>query len=309
MDYDYDSNTFSNLRVIVRAGEFAPGRPAGDYAPLGAGAGPQPYGVDMCEDPAPGDVASGVATVPGGSCDGPCYPAWPFFTPDGKGVVFSLTSEPDFAQAFPGRDVPAKSDLWYVDTETLEVVRMDNANRGLLPIDEVNNYYPTMLPIAIGGYYWMFWTAVRDYGHIVHGRDPNEPSNSVLEAEKKRIWVTAIKPKFVNPNDELNPVGPLTDPSAPGFYVDGQSVSGNVRAFAALNPCLDNGATCASGLDCCCGYCTVAAGAATGTCSCEPPACSKTNEKCDTSADCCPPEGDEPQNSCIGGFCTYIVVE
>jgi hypothetical protein len=311
MDYNYDTNTFSNLRVIVRAGEFAPGKPAGDYAPLGAGAGPQPYGVNMCADPAPGDAASAVGTVVGGSCDGPCYPAWPFFTPDGKGVVFSLTSEPDFAQAFPGRDVPAKSDLWYVDTETLEVVRMDNANRGLQPIDEINNYYPTMLPIAVGGYYWMFWTAVRDYGHIVHGRDPNAPSNSVLEAEKKRIWVTAIKPKaMLDPNDELNPPpGPLTDPSAPGFYVDGQSISGNVRAFAALNPCLDNGATCTSGLDCCCGYCTVPDGAATGTCSCEPPACAKTNEKCETSADCCPPEGDEPQNSCIGGFCTYIVVE
>jgi len=312
MDYNYDTNTFSNLRVIVNAPDFAPGQPGGNYAPVGAGAGPQPYGSNMCVAEANPDDPSGVGALPGGSCNGPCYPAWPFFTPDGKGVVFSLTSEPDFAQAFPGRDAPAKSDLWYVDVETLEVVRLDNANRGLQPVDEVNNYYPTMLPIAIGGYYWMFWTAVRDYGHFVHGRDPNAPPDSVAEAEKKRIWVTAIKPKAVpNPNDELNPTpGPLTDPSAPGFYVEGQSISGNVRAFAALNPCLDNGATCTSGLDCCCGYCTVPDGAATGTCSCEPPACAKTNEKCETSADCCPPATpDEPQNSCIGGFCTYILVE
>ena len=37
--------------------------------------------------------------------------------------------------------------------------------------------------------------------------------------------------------------------------------------------------------------------------------CAKTNEKCETSEDCCPPEPGEPQNSCIGGFCTYILVE
>jgi hypothetical protein len=310
MDYDYDTNAFSNLRVLANATEFAPGVPTSDYAPLGAGAGPQPIGVDACEDPAPGDVASGVATVPMGSCNGPCYPAWPFFTPDGKGVVFSLTSDPDFAQAFPGRDAPSKSELWYVDVETLERVRLDNANRGLEAIDEENNYYPTVLPIAIGGYFWMFWTAVRDYGHLSEGRDPAAVPNSVIDAEKKRIWAAAIKPKFVTMEDENNVPMPLTDPSFPGFYVDGQSTSGNVRAFAALNPCLDNNAPCASGLDCCCGYCLVEDGAATGTCSCEPPACSKTNEKCETSDDCCPPTApDEPANSCIGGFCTFVNVE
>lgn len=310
MDYDYASNTFSNLRVIVNAPAFAPGQRSMDYAPIGAGAGPQPVGVNACVDPAPGNVNSAVAYLPMGSCNGPCYPAWPFFTPDGKGVIFSLTSDPDFAQAFPGRDVPSKSDLWYVDVETLEVVRLDNANRGRQPIDEVNNYYPTVLPIAIGGYYWMFWTAVRDYGHLVHGRDPNAIPNAYLDAEKKRIWVAAIKPKLVpNADDELIPTGPLTDPSLPGFYVEGQSESGNVRSFAALNPCLDNGATCTSGLDCCCGYCSVDTATNQGVCSCEKPMCAKTNEKCETSADCCPPEGDEPQNSCIGGFCTFIIVE
>lgn len=309
MDYNYDTNTFSNLRVIVNAPEFAPGVPSFDYSPVGAGAGPQPAGVDMCTYDGTDDP-SGVAFLPMGSCNGPCYPAWPFFTPDGKGVVFSLTSDPDFAQAFPGRDAPSKSDLWYVDTETLEVVRLDNANRGLDEIDQQNNYYPTVLPIAIGGYFWMFWTAVRDYGHLVQGRDPGAAPNSVLEAEKKRIWVSAIKPKLDNTNDELNQPGPLTDPSFPGFYVDGQSLSGNVRAFAALNPCLDNGAACASGLDCCCGYCSVDEASGAGTCTCEPPMCSKTNEKCETSDDCCPPESpDEPKNSCIGGFCTFIVVE
>lgn len=316
MDYDYDSNTFSNLQVIATAPSFSGVSPTAPYMPITSLAGPiAAYDPDetgpapACVDPMKTDANRNLGYLPVGSCTGPCYPGWPFFTPDGKGVIFSLVSEPDFAQAFPGRDAPSKSDLWYVDVGTLEVVRLDNANRGNRPIDELNNYYPTVLPIAIGGYFWMFWTGVRDYGHKVEGRVEGALPDAIRDADKKRIWVSAIKPKFDAMDSEIVVPGPLTDPSLPGFYLDGQSESGNVRAFAALNPCLDNGAECSSGLDCCCGYCAVEAGAATGMCSCDPPVCSKTNEKCETSADCCPPEGDDPQNVCIGGFCTFILVE
>jgi hypothetical protein len=321
MDYDYATNTFSNLRVVVStpsmSGVPAPSAP---YSPAPAGAGPVPCGVNGCNDQNDPNVCSAppplffpgdVGALPTGSCTGPCYPAWPFFTPDGRAVIFSLTSEPDFANAFPGRDVPASSDLWYVDLETREVVRLDNANRGRFPADERANYYPTVMPVAVGGYFWVFWTSVRDYGHKVVGRGTGGglPS-SVLEADKKRIWAAAIKSK-ADPTDEVTATpGPLTDPSFPGFYIEGQSESGNVRAFAALNPCLPNGESCMSGLDCCCGYCLTDANDANGTCNCEPPPCSKLNEKCETSADCCPPTApDMPKLQCLGGFCGFIVVE
>ena len=81
----------------------------------------------------------------------------------------------------------------------------------------------------------MFWTAVRDYGNKFAGRDPNGGVAAAADAIKKRIWGMAIKPKM--PNAEFMDTT-LMDPSSPGFYVDGQSESGNVRAFAALNPCL-----------------------------------------------------------------------
>jgi hypothetical protein len=311
MDYDYDTNTFSNLQVIVDAGQLPVATPSRDYNPLPAGAGLVPFGMNMCTAPFP-DSRPGaeVGAVPGGACDGPCYPAWPFFTPDGRAVIFSMTSDPDFASAFPGRDAPSKSDLWYVDVETLEVVRLDNANRALNAVDEENNYYPTVMPVAVGGYFWVFWTAVRDYGHKVAGRDPNALPNAVLDAEKKRIWAAAIKPRIQPGGEVVAEPGPLTDPSYPGFYLLGQSESGNVRAFAALNPCLPEGSECQSGLDCCCGFCTVVEGEAVGECCREIPMCSKTNEKCETDADCCPPEApDEPQNSCLGGFCGFIALE
>jgi hypothetical protein len=318
MDYDYAQNTFSNRRVIVSSGSM-PGvsKPTLEYAPTPTLAGLVPCGVDMCMDPdnPPPDCATSsplpgdVGMLPTGSCDGPCYPAWPFFTPDGRAVVFSLVSEPDFTQAFPGRDAPSKSELWYVDLETMEIVRLDNANKGRAPIDGLNNYYPTVMPVAVGGYFWVFWTAVRGYGHKVEGRVEGALPNSTLDANKKRIWAAAIKPKTDMTGEVTSVPGPLEDPSLPGFYVDGQSESGNVRAFAALNPCLPEGQSCKSGLDCCCGYCLTRAGQEDGQCGCEVPMCSKINEKCTTAADCCPPEGDDPPLQCIAGFCGFIVVQ
>lgn len=315
MDYDYASNAFSNLRVIVDA--LALGAPTGSrpYAPEPAGAGLVPVGYapegrNMCE--APGDLVDEFRQVGGlsdGLCEGPCYPAWPFFTPDGRGVVFSMISSPDFTQAFPGREEPSDSELWYADTETLEVVRLDNLNRGLKDIDALSNYYPTVMPVAVGGYYWVFWTAVRDYGNRLEGRDTTAEPDAYEDAIKKRIWLAAIKSRAPAGGEVMASPGPLTDPSFPGFYMPGQSESGNVRAFATLNPCLPELAECSSGLDCCCGFCTIEEGAAVGQCCKEVTTCSRTNERCSTDADCCPPSGpDEPQNICLGGFCGFVTV-
>jgi hypothetical protein len=321
MDFDAASNTFSNLKVIVSASKL-PGfvAPSVDYAPNSALGGVVTCGADMCggDDGKPNgcmsmDNAPAIPGIPGdvgaltkGSCTGPCYPGWPFFTPDNKAVVFALTSEPDFTSAFPGRDKPALSELWYVDLDTMQSVRLDAANTGLKDIDKVNNYYPTVMPVAVGGYFWLFWTAVRDYGTKVAGRDPSGAQIAATEAIKKRIWGTAIKPK--NTTVELSD-NVLTDPSFPGFYVDGQSESGNVRAFAALNPCAQNGASCTSGLDCCCGYCTQTDPNTAGACTCDVPMCSKINEKCTKDSDCCPPATkSDPELSCLGGFCGFVML-
>ena len=329
MDFDPATNTFSNLKIIVSAGGL-PGvaAPTVDYAPAPAFGGVLACGAEMCgADGMAGSCMAGgngmeggaipglggaipgipgdVAALPAGACTGPCYPAWPFFTPDSNAVVYALISTPDFAEAFPGRDQPSSSELWYVDLEQNQTIRMANANKGLKEIDNISNYYPTVMPVSVGGYFWVFWTAMRDYGHKVQGRnDQGAPAIAALEATKKRIWGAAMKArKKLVENDDPT----VVDPSTPAFYLDGQSESGNVRAFAALNPCLKDGSSCKSGLDCCCGYCVQAPGADMGVCSCEVPKCSKLNEKCTKDADCCKPEKkDDPELSCIGGFCGII---
>ena len=54
-----------------------------------------------------------------------------------------------------------------------------------------------------------------------------------------------------------------SDTSSPGFYLEGQTDSGNVRAFATLNPCQARRTDCTSGLDCCTGFCNIPNGAQT----------------------------------------------
>jgi hypothetical protein len=313
MSYDAGRSAFSELRVLVS--HLGP-EPSLPYAPTATLGGPLPTGMGGCKDGAknpslPGTPGNTAALNPG-TCTGPCYPAWPFFTPDGNGVVFALISEPDFATALPGRDEPSKSELWYVDTRTLERVRLDNANRGLAAGDSLANYYPTVLPVQVGGYFWVFWTSTRDFGHAdlsAGGAAPSgTPGGSVLRATRKRIWVSAIAPRSKD--------APLVDPSAPAFYLEGQGETGNVRAFSALNPCRATGSGCASGLDCCGGYCDTEANSGAGSCVDEPPArCAAVNERCDEDSDCCQPGDDsdpnndaEPTRQCLGGYCGFITV-
>ncbi len=265
-----------------------------------------------CSPSLSGDAAR--AAIKAGSCNGkPCYPAWPFFTPDGNGVIYSLISEPDFAVAFPGRETPAKSELWYWDLTTGERVLLANANKGLAEDDPQTSYYPTVLPVQIGGYYWLVFTSTRKWGT----RDTNAPaaealawdaaflSTSVSEGYKKRLWVSAIKPRLREGGEFQT--DKLEDPSSPPFYLEGQSSTGNTRAFAALNPCKKEKETCTSGLDCCTGYCKVEKGEAEGVCVPEV-SCSAQGDKCEANEDCCPPEDNGDPYVCVGGRCGVILL-
>jgi hypothetical protein len=252
-----------------------------------------------------------LAHIPDGACTGPCFPAWPFFTPDGNGVIYSLISEPDFAVAFPGRETPSKSKLYYVDLTTGQSVELTNANKALDGEPTDINYYPTVLPVQVGGYYWLFWTSTRKWGTRSTEAPPGVElyeglfGASAREGYKKRLWVSAIKPR-IDEDGEFSG-GDLTDPSLPAFYLEGQSETGNVRAFAALNPCKEEGNECTSGLDCCTGYCDIKDGAASGVCV-EEKTCSMLNERCDTNEDCCTKEeGASSDLLCLGGFCGFVV--
>jgi hypothetical protein len=92
------------------------------------------------------------------------------------------------------------------------------------------NFFPTGVPVAAGGQFWMFFTSRRTYGNLKTGL--------VDAADAKQLWVAALK------------IGGEGDISYPPFYLRGQELqSGNVRAFAALEPCKADGMSCETGID------------------------------------------------------------
>jgi hypothetical protein len=114
----------------------------------------------------------------------------------------------------------------------------------------------------------------------------------------------------------------IADPSNPPFYLPGQEdAAGNIRAFAALEPCHADGGTCETGVDCCGGHCYM------GKCQLPPPPppppdpppppppgepppppppppCSNIDEVCRTVDDCC--DKGKTGATCLSHYCAII---
>jgi hypothetical protein len=242
--------------------------------------------------------------------------AWPTFLPDGAGIIFHEGDSFD-SYVFTGGGAPSLAQ--HAELRLVEV-----AGRTINPLNAVNgrtptgslylpygeavegrmNYEASVLPVAVGGYYWVLFTSRRAYGNTISPSSTapsgaNPWGTEVDPSPRKKIWIAAIDIAHVS----------SVDPSHPAFYLPGQELeSGNMRAFAALAPCKPEGATCESGADCCGGFCRETARSAAGvpTLACVPPpvnTCSNTNELCTKSADCC-----DPGNVCINSRCASIVV-
>lgn len=248
---------------------------------------------------------------------------WPTFLPDSKAVVFA--------------DV-YKNDLFIADVKTGSVTLLARAmgfdtvqdaatdEKTYLPFgtQELHqSFYPTIAPVAAGGYFWVFFDTSRKYGNFDTTKiepmveqpppvvqpenpwcallpntplcpDPNPPTLPVdppvsSGVPSRQLWVTAL---------EISADGSYKhDPSAPAFYLPGQEIgANNHRAFAALDPCLAAGKSCESGTECCEGFCT------DGQCGVPTERCSETEEACESAADCC-----DKQEQCINGFCSVVI--
>lgn len=235
---------------------------------------------------------------------------WPSFTPDGTSVIFGESAGFDTSTgAGAGHpNNPVYGDLRLVDLtscdaagENCAVSQLDLLNgyrSGAFypPYGEAeeahSNYEPTVLPVAIGGYYWVVFTSRRAYGNtiapggtVVGGSDrwgTTDSAGAEHPSVRKKLWIAAIDISGT----------PGSDRSHPAFYLSGQEIdSGNMRGFAALDPCRADGASCESAAECCGGFCRQTDTAADGSpvLSCVPPpgGCSHDLETCTTAADCC----------------------
>jgi hypothetical protein len=206
---------------------------------------------------------------------------WPAFTPDSKQLVFHAGSNAEFET-----DSGAQGDLYGTDLATKTKVRLDaldgyaNGKSYLPANDPLLNFAPTVLPEAVGGYFWVVFTSHRSYGNTLPSQDNGDQNG--------KLWVAAL---------DINGVAGQ-DGSHPAFYLDGQEDSAdNLRGFWVLPPCKADGADCMSGDECCGGYCRQEDG---GPMICTPiqGGCSQEYDKCSTAADCC-----DATDECINGHC------
>jgi len=252
MDFDPDTHTFSNLRVVYDVTQ---------------------YGID--------DL----------------YAGWPAFTPDGKSIVFQVGDRRDYSTWRGG-----EGQLFIVDVATANERGLDLLNGELngtpyvgSPQEASLSFEPTVLPVAVGGYYWVVFTSRRSFGNLIseYGEGPDAPTSD--RPSPKKLWVAAIDIGFQSG-------GP--DPSHPAFYLEGQDlVSGNMRGFWALEPCKQLGQSCESGSECCEGFCRAVEQDGGTALVCVPPPvdeCVEEYEKCVTTDDCC--DVDDGY-MCINGYC------
>jgi hypothetical protein len=176
--------------------------------------------------------------------------------------------------------------IYMVKVATGEHLELATLNAGNVDVDRQRNYEPFPLQVTAGGYFWVVFTSIREYGNTY-----TNAANTV----RKQLWVAAISTSS----------GRGEDPSHPPFYLANQSSTRNERGFWALEPCKADGASCDTGDECCDGFCRPSdPNDPASSKICRPPmsgTCSQVSEKCATDADCC---GVGSGVTCIGGFCT-----
>ena len=231
----------------------------------------------------------------------PNYVAWPFILPDDKAIFCAIGPNSDFSGGGIGlggglalNALAPASDLFVLDVATGTSTLLGRAMGFNTPQDAAagttylpfpaaeethHNYYPTVSPVAAGGYFWVFFDSYRHYGNL---------------GVQRQLWGSAV---------DVSADGTYTvDPSHPAFYLTGQELgTGNHRAFTALDPCHKDGDSCTTGLDCCNGFCT------NGKCGMPPPPdggprCAHTDESCASGTVCC-----DSRDRCIAGHCGTLV--
>jgi hypothetical protein len=237
--------------------------------------------------------------------------AWPSFLPDASAVLFHAGDSFDTAKPKGGAFY---ADLQLVDVASKKVSSLDALNGydtdgnlylpGGASQEQHLNYEPSVLPVPVAGYYWVLFTSRRTYGNTIApgGSEPRGddiwgiPQGNDVEtpSPRKKLWVAAI---------DLDHQG-SADPSHPAFYLPGQELeAGNMRAFAALEPCKKKGKGCESAAECCDGFCRETSRDENGepVLQCTPPpenACAEIDEACKKAGDCC-----NARSLCINNRC------
>jgi len=207
---------------------------------------------------------------------------YPSFSPDGTYIAYH--SGKYSTGCHPGDCVDATVDsgeLWVSPTAGGAPIRLAAIDDPPAVADHNTQREPTFCPISRGGFSWVVFTSMRDWG--------NEHTGPVNNG-KRRLWVAAI-------DKELGTV----DPSHPPFYVEGQDDKPNMRGFWALAKCIETpkagetGTMCKANFECCSGFCV------DGQCVDKSMlSCAGVGDSCVEAKECC----NAGVTDCVGGKCT-----
>lgn len=207
--------------------------------------------------------------------------AYPSFTPDSQSLAFHVS---DFGTECNANACDANAtgigSIWMQSVTNSAPLKLAALNDSSLKATDHNvSFEPTFNPVERGGYFWVVFTSMRDWG--------NKPEVSgTANNGKKRLWIAAI-----------DKTTGAADPSHPAFFLEGQELSTtNMRGFWALASCkaTGSGGTCSAGFECCSGFCDQ------GMCiDVSQVSCKASGEACTATADCC----NAPAIECTDGVC------
>jgi WD40-like Beta Propeller Repeat len=217
---------------------------------------------------------------------------YPSFSPDGKYIAYHSGQYSTGCHAGTGTqpacvdETSDSGELWVSLTAGGTPVRLASLDDPPLPGDHMTQREPTFCPVSRGGYSWVVFTSMRDWGNAHVG--------PVVNA-KRRLWVAAVDKQL----------GTL-DPSHPAFYIEGQDdATPNMRGFWALAKCIPTpkppalGEACTAGFQCCSGFCV------DGQCvDKSTQACAGIGDACKVATDCCNSGGG--LTDCADGKCKII---
>jgi hypothetical protein len=182
-----------------------------------------PWAVDYTQ----GDVATIPVTGPdtfgpaqtlvASSTGDPAFkaPSWPSFTPDSQFIAYAAgtNSRGRNSVGTPPTEVVYPGALFLVNRSGGAPVKLDGACSS-----QSDCYLPNFSPYDSGGYFWMVFYSLRDYGNAQAG---------TKGTKRRQLWVTAIDKSKLGSGDPS---------SVPYWLPDQDPKTENMSAFWAVPP-------------------------------------------------------------------------
>ena len=162
----------------------------------------------------PDTFGAPVSLVPSASVD-PAFaaPSWPSFAPDSTWIAFGAGVNSRGRNNINGTETTFPGSLFLIGRNGGTPIRLDTACGGAR-----NCFLPNFSPYDAGGYYWLVFYSLRDYGNAIAG---------TKGTTRRQMWVTAIDKSKLGTGDAS---------AVPYWIPDQDAQTENMSAFWSVPP-------------------------------------------------------------------------